>query len=257
MTRNLQFTIAAFGVVLFTCSPADAQTRFRPASGLPKGFISANGTYQPAAGSFTEKVEFQEFVETGTIETTFEPSASVMLEGMLGIRLWRSFGLGAGGSTSGPGARDRASGTVTARIPHPLYFNQPREISGDAGLTRGETAIHVNVLYFRQVSPKILAVIGAGPTFFQVEQTFVEDVLYDHEYPYDTATFRGVERDTESASGIGFNAGIDLTWRFSKSFGVGGVVRYSQGSLAFTPGERRLTIDAGGLQAGLGLRAIF
>jgi hypothetical protein len=103
----------------------------------------------------------------------------------------------------------------------------------------------------------VLAIIGGGPTFFQAEQSFVNDVHYDHEYPYDTATFRGVERDNESASGVGFNASLDVAWRLSRSFGLGGVVRYSHAKLPFTPADRSVNVDVGGVQAGLGVRVLF
>lgn len=252
MTISKAAALAAAFVVL-GASQAQAQGRFQrtPAT---RGFISANGIYQATGSSFTDDFEFEEFVEKGTIETSFEAKPSIALDGSAGIRLWRNFGVGAGISTYAPKGE---SGTVTARIPHPLHFNQHREVSGDAGLSRKETAIHGSLLYFVPVRSKILAVLGAGPTFFQVDQNFVSDVRYAHEYPYDTATFLGADVDEESASGIGFNASLDVSWRMSKSFGLGGIVRYTQGSLPFTPGEREVKVDVGGLQAGIGVRLIF
>jgi hypothetical protein len=113
------------------------------------------------------------------------------------------------------------------------------------------------VLYFVPINEKLQAVIGAGPTFFQAEQDFVRDVRYTHEYPFDTATFNGADIDSESASGVGFHASLDLSWRFSRSFGVGGLVRYAQATLPFTPGERSVDVEVGGVQAGLGIRVIF
>ncbi|MDQ3070160.1 MAG: hypothetical protein M3R55_10585 [Acidobacteriota bacterium] len=248
-------TTAALACLLGAGS-ADAQTRFQTPV-LPRGFISVNGISQAAGSSFTDRFEFEEFVETGTVETSFDAKAAFGLDGTVGARVWRNFGLGAGLTTFSAGSRNDGGGEVTARIPHPLYLNQHREVTGEAGLRRGETAIHASLLYFVPVNRRVLAVVAAGPTFFQAEQTFVNDVLYDHTYPFDTATFRGVDTDNESSSGVGFNASLDLTWRLSKSFGAGALVRYTQGTLAFTPGTRSLSLDVGGLQAGLGLRVIF
>src|SRR5688500_3056482 len=193
-------TTAAIAAVLIgmAAAHADAQTRFQTPR-QARGFISANGIFQTTASSFNERFEFQEFVETGSIETSFEAKQAIGLDGTAGIRLWRNIGIGGGITTYAPGSRDDGGGEVSARIPHSLHFNQHREVSGDGGLRRKETAIHCSLLYFVLVRSNILAVIGACPTFFQVEQSFVNDVLYDHEYPYDSATFRGVDHDNESA----------------------------------------------------------
>lgn len=237
-------------------SAALAQTRAQ-APPSSRGFIALNGVYQATSSSFRDRVEFQEFVETGSVETAFDAKSALGLDGSAGIRVWRNLGIGAGVTTYAPGSRDDAGGQVTARIPHPLEFNRHREVSGEASLRRGETAIHANLLYFIPVGEKIQAVIGAGPTFFQAEQGFVDRVLYDHQYPYDTASFRGVDIDNETASGVGFNAGVDISWRFSRWFGAGGMVRFTQGTLSFTPADRTVKVDVGGLQAGLGVRVLF
>lgn len=252
----MRMMCAAAAAVMIAAVPAAAQSRFQtpPPS---RGFLSANGVYQATASSFTDRVEFQEFVETGTIDTRFEAKPAFGIDGSAGIRFWRNLGIGAGFTTYAPGSRDDAGGEATARIPHPLEFNRHREVTGDAGLRRGETAIHASLLYFIPVGERMQAVIGAGPTFFQAEQGFVNRVQYDHQYPYDTATFRGVDIDNETASGVGFNAGIDVSWRFSRWFGAGGMVRYAQGTLSFTPGDRTLKVDVGGVQAGLGVRVLF
>jgi len=254
----LRFTTAAVTIAALigvAGIPAEAQTRFQAAPPV-RGFVSANGIFQTTESTFTERVEFQEFVETGSIETRFETKPSVGLDGSAGVRLWRNLGIGVGITTYAPDSQ-AGGGEVTARIPHPFEFNRHREVTGEAGLKRKETAIHGSLLYFIPVNAKVLAVIGGGPTFFQAEQSFVNDVHYDHEYPYDTATFRGVERDNESASGVGFHASLDVTWRLSQAFGLGGVVRYSQGQLPFTPADRSVNVDVGGVQAGLGARVFF
>lgn len=249
-------TAAALAATLLAAADVEAQARVQSAPAT-RGFISANAIFQATASSVTERFEFQEFVETGSIETEFEAKPSIGLDGSAGVRVWRNLGIGAGITTYAPGSRNDGGGTVTARIPHPLEFKKHREVAGEAGLRRKETAIHGSLLYFVPVRPSLQAVIGAGPTFFQAEQSFVSDVRYDHGYPFDTATFRGVDVDNESASGVGFNASLDIAWRFSRSFGAGAVVRYTHGKLPFTPAERSLNVDVGGVQAGLGLRVIF
>lgn len=242
----------AAGLILLSASAASAQTTFQSAE-PPRWFLGANGLFQVGSNTLTEQFEFQEFVETGTIESTYEAGSALGLDGSLGVRVWRNVGVGVAVSTYAP----EKGGEVTARIPHPFHFDQHREVSGEAGLSRKETAIHASLLYIVPAGERFQVILGAGPTFFQAEQSFVNDVLYSQEYPFDTATFNGVDVDNESASGIGFNASLDVAWRFSRSFGAGALVRYTQATVPFTPGDRTVDVEVGGVQAGLGFRVIF
>ena len=72
-------------------------------------------------------------------------------------------------------------------------------------------------------------------------------------YPYDTAMFARSEIVRENASKTGFHGGADLTWKLGLRWGVGGLLRYSKVSVPFA----RQSVDAGGLQAGGGLRVRF
>ena len=59
---------------------------------------------------------------------------------------------------------------------------------------------------------------------------------------------------------MGYNAGVDMTWRFARNVGVGLLVRYSNGKKEFTPtgtGSQPVEVTVGGLHAGGGLRLIF
>ncbi len=57
---------------------------------------------------------------------------------------------------------------------------------------------------------------------------------------------------------MGYNAGVDMTWRFADNFGVGLLVRYSNGKKEFTPtGAQPVEVTVGGLHAGGGLRVLF
>lgn len=255
MRTSLSAALSA-GLIAAASTSALAQTTYT-APDAPRWHLAANGLFLPGGSSFTDEFEFTEFVEPGTIRTTFETKAAIGFDGSVGVRLWRNVGVGAGVSMFSPASREDGGGEVTARIPHPLHFKQHREVTGDAGLRRKETAIHADLLYFMPVGETIQAILAAGPTFFQAEQSFVNDVLYDQAYPFDEATFRGVDRDNESASGVGFNASLDVSWRFSRSFGAGGIVRYTHAQLPFTPGDRTVKIDVGGVQAGLGVRIMF
>ena len=158
--------------------------------------------------------------------------------------------LGAGVAFSSLTRTDEAQ--ITARIPHPFFFNQPRAINGVSSVEHKELATHLSAVYV-VVSERFDVALLAGLSLFQVDKDFVEDVAYDESYPYDTASFTRSGINHESASKTGFHGGADVTWKLGRQWGIGGLLRYSKASVPFA--DR--SVDAGGLQAGGGLRVYF
>jgi len=66
-------------------------------------------------------------------------------------------------------------------------------------------------------------------------------------------------KTTDASKGApGFHAGADVFWMFGKNVGVGGLVQVTHASIkAPANGGRSVTFDAGGAQAGGGLRFLF
>ena len=96
-------------------------------------------------------------------------------------------------------------------------------------------------------------VVFGGPSFFTVKQSVVTAVQRTEAYPFDEATFSGATVATEVESTNGFNIGADVAWYFTKNVGVGGIVRFSSATAAFSVGD----VDAGGALVGGGLRLRF
>jgi hypothetical protein len=154
------------------------------------------------------------------------------------------------------------TGTVTAQVPHPLLFNQPRTVAGEVqNIARFETGEHFQVAWTVPAAHKLEFTVFGGPSLFITEQTYVTELALGLEretYPFDTFTFAGAATNAFKGNIIGYNAGVDLTWRFSKNVGVGMVTRYSAGNKQFTPaGGTPFKVEAGGLHAMGGLRIIL
>jgi opacity protein-like surface antigen len=225
-------------------------------SGEPlRGFVSINGGYQASSTDFRDSIVFTEFVEQGSIDSSYNVKTGPQLDVAGGARVWRSLGIGAGitrFSNSG-------TATVTGKIPHPFFFNQTRSVEGEAaGLKREELAFHIQAMAMVPGGERLSLVVFGGPSFFNVKQGIVQKLQYSQQYPYDTATFSGVDTDTPSESAIGFNAGADVGYFFARNVGIGGVIRFIRASVDFTSidGET-VPVDAGGVQAGAGLRLRF
>jgi hypothetical protein len=100
---------------------------------------------------------------------------------------------------------------------------------------------------------RIAGNLGAGVAFSSLTRTDEAQITARIPHPYDTASFARSEVNRQRASKPGFHGGADVTWKLGPRWGLGGLLRYSKASVPF--GGR--SVDAGGLQAGGGLRVLF
>ena len=142
--------------------------------------------------------------------------------------------------------------STTSSVPHPFFFNQPREVTGDAtGVKRSETAVHVQAMYLVEPGGRLRLVLSGGPSFFTVEQDLVTEVTITETFPFDTAAFASARKSREKGSAAAFNVGADVMWMLNRTLGVGGLVRFSQASVDLdAPANRTISVDAGGVYAG-------
>ena len=220
-----------------------------------KWYVSLNAAAQNAAGSFRDNFNYEAFAETGTIDAEYPGKTAALFDVAVGRRVWRRLGLAAGFS------RASASGgaPLSARVPHPLYPDQHRDVTGEAGgIERTESAAHVQLFYDIRPRGKMRMRLAAGPSFFSAEQQIVESIETNEVYPYDTTAFESATVRKASGSAIGVNAALDVSWMFSRRFGLGALVRFSRASFDLdADGSRSVPFDAGGLQAGGGFRIAF
>jgi hypothetical protein len=148
---------------------------------------------------------------------------------------------------------------VTAAIPHPFFFRTPRSIDGAATQLRHEEIVtHLQAVYSIRPTARVDVAFGAGPSFFRVSQALVDGVTYSDAYPYDAPAFTSAASTRVSGRKTGYNAGTDVAIRLARHAGVGAAVRFSRARTALAPAKgAAVTIDAGGLQVGGGVRLYF
>lgn len=224
-------------------------------SAPPRVVIGVSGGVQSSASALSDHVEFERSVETATVNLKYPAQAAMLFDAGIGVRLFKR--LGAGVTVSN--ATRTGDAEVDARIPHPLLFEQPRTVEGSQpGISRTETAVHVQLLYSIEATRKVTLVLSAGPSIVHLEQELVTEVMYDETYPFDVATFKSAATGRAKASAAGFNAGADVRWMFARSIGLGGLVRFSRAIVDVeTKDGRTLAVRAGGVQAGVGIRVVF
>jgi Outer membrane protein beta-barrel domain len=245
----LRPALAPLALALAIAPPAAAQ------SWPERVHVSVNGAFQSTTNDFSDRFEFERNVETGSTDVDYPVRGGVVFDAGAGFRFWKNLAAGVSISYF---TRDEAAAT-TSSFPHPFFFDQPREVTGDAtGVKRAETAVHIQAMYLVNPGGRLRLVLSGGPSYFTVEQDLVTEVRITETFPFDTATFASAQKVREKGSAPAFNAGADVMWMLTRGFGVGGVIRFSRTSVDLdAPGGGTITIDAGGVYAGGGVRLVF
>jgi hypothetical protein len=219
-----------------------------------RGSVYASAGYQSGASDVAATGTFAANVETGSFTTRFPVTAGPAFEVGGQVRVWRLVSAGAAIT------RFSQSGdaTITADIPHPFFFDQPRTVAGTETFERRETAFHLRVVVSSPAGRRFSAAAFAGPSFFSVSQTVATSVNYSDAYPYDTATFTNAATTLATASKTGVHAGAAVTYFVTKQFGIGATATYATASMDVAgANDTPVHIKAGGLIAGAGIRIRF
>jgi hypothetical protein len=251
--QSRKWKVIVYGVVaLLYATSASAQERIR---------ISINAGQQTSSTIVKQEQTFERYFEQGSF--TFErlvPTAVIYDLG-LAVRLWR--GLHAGAAVSVFDDKSGA-GTVTARVPHPLQFNKPRTVTGEVpNATRREVGQHLMFGWNVKTAGGVEFLLFAGPSIIATDQLVVKNLTLELDqevFPFDELAFPPVVSEALRENVMGYNVGVDMAWRFARNVGVGLLVRFSEGTQAFTPtpsGATPVDVTVGGLQAGGGLRLTF
>jgi hypothetical protein len=221
----------------------------------PRVRISANAGVQPSSIAITSSTTKPIYAENETVATTYSVGSGAFFDGGLLVRL--AGGLHAGVTVSS--FMKQNDGDVASTVPHPFFYNTPRQVSGVAGgLERSELVTHLQAAYVIQAGKSIDIAVSVGPSWFHVTQDLVTGITFTERYPYDTATFAAASTAAASADNVGVNAGVDVGIKLSKNVGIGGLVRYSHTSVEFPlSGATSPKSDAGGFQGGGGIRLYF
>lgn len=220
----------------------------------PRFTISAYGIFAPPSVDYSATRTFDAFAEEGSIATDYEAGKGPGGELGLTYRFSKSFGVAVAGTLV---TRDTTAAYST-RVPHPLFLNRDRTAEGAVDVEYQETAGHLDVVYLGG-SGSLDFALFAGPSLVNLSAELLGDPVYSQSYPFDTITVTNVPARKIEDSGVGFNAGASLGWRFSDSFAFGVQGRFTRASMKLAPGvdAADVEIDAGGFQVGAGVRLSF
>ena len=259
MTRRATLSLAIALVLTpgaaLAQAPASASATAATTAQTDRGFVNVSGGYRPVATSFADSLRVTQNQENGTIDTAYRAKAAPSFDVGAGVRVWRQLAAAIDVAYSSK----TSSATLTAQIPHPLFFGRPRTVGGDApGLARQETAVHAQAVWMMTPKGPWRLDLAGGPSFFTVRQGVVQNVTVSEAYPFDTATLATVVSQRVAKSAVGFNVGADVSYMLSSRVGVGTMVMFSHARAALRAADGHdLSVDAGGAHIGGGLRIRF
>ena len=251
--------VALLGVFVtaFLGTPAaEAQTSIWERAWEDAAFVSINFGYQVGDRSFLRTfLPSAIYGETATYGVNYESGGGGFFDISGGVRVWRNLAAGLGVTRF-----STASGAaVTGSIPHPLFFDQPRTGTfARSDLEHTETGIHLQAVWVVPVTDQIEVSVFGGPSFFSVDQGLITSVTFaEIEAPFFEVAFTGASTTTVSDRAVGGNMGVDITYLVTERYGGGLFVRWAGASVDIPASGGSPSIDVGGTQFGIGLRARF
>ena len=220
-----------------------------------RGYLSVNFGIQPQSREFDEVSAPEINGDPATITVPHTIGSGAFPDFAVGYRLYENLGVHFGYSYFSK----TESPTLTAQIPHPVVGGVNRTATASAGeLSHSESAFHLHLLWMIPLSEEIEVAVLVGPSFYSIKQDFIETVSVVETEPFTSVSISSVQQIEQSGSPVAFTAGLDGTYRLTPQFGIGAFFRYS-GASSDMPlsGGGTVTVEAGGIQIGGGLRVRF
>lgn len=212
-----------------------------------RGFLNVSGGVKTGAKTVATTLAFPLYDETATIETTREVADGFLWDATAGYRVWKNMAIG----VSVAGRTVNGDGTTVASIPNPIFYDQPRSVTGlISDMKHRELWGSLLAVWVFPVTSQLEVMAMAGPAVVRVEHEVAGTVTVAEA----TTPVVTVALDTVSKSVWGFTAGIDGRYMITKRFGLGAFARYSGAKVNLTSTTK---LDVGGLQVGAGLRVRF
>jgi len=210
-----------------------------------KFFVDVNLGGQFLHHTIDSTVSFPLYDETATVSSSQKTGNGFVYEIGAGYKFTPSLAAGLAYS----GFSSKADASVTAKIPHPLFFDQPLTVNTTAtGLERTERDVHIRLFWFLPVSDKMDVALSAGPSVVKLSQQLASGTVATGTQNLTVTT------TTESKTGVGFNLGGDGTYLFTPKIGVALFIHYVFASMDLPSVSG---VGAGGVQAGVGLHYRF
>jgi hypothetical protein len=224
-------------------------------------FVSVNVPVQTLDNDVTESISVADALrrnENDAFVARYESVKGALADVATGVRFAKRIGVGVAVSW----LQRTSASVVDLSIPNPLVAGRPLTLSAPVpDLDRKEIGIHIQALYALPLGRRTRVTASGGPSVFVVTQDLIESVEFERLPGFTGIQFADATVRADRETGVGFNAGADVTWTLTSHFGVGTLVRYSRATVTFNPSSasstRSIEVTAGGLHLGGGIRVLF
>jgi hypothetical protein len=247
--------------VLALAAPAEAQVAFE------RVWIDANvGMAMAAQDTFVMTAPIDRFPEPAELSAHYTLPRAPSFDVGAGFMFTRRLGLGA----SYDGTMHEHAAELRAHVPHPLVPNAAASDTADTDpvMQRIERSLSVHAMVVLAQTRRLRFRVFGGPIYYRMQQDAVDAITYNQIYfvrqPTNLVQLTGFDYTRVDGSGWGGHLGADASLFLTRLLGVGLFTKYDRGRVALDnplaaglghPG--RVTIAAGGLQVGAGLRLKF
>ena len=256
----MQLTLVVLATTVFhwaTAADAQAQTG---TSGV-RVFASVDGGFQSGSQRLSDRSTFTLFDEQGSTDVDYDiDRAGGLFHARGGVLFWQGVGFAVGFSrTTATGAAD-----VTVSAPHPLFFDRPRVATTSlTAMGHRENMVHFQGVWVLPVSNRVDVTVSGGASRISLDQAVVTDrcenggCLSMEVAPFNSVDITSLTVEELNDSGIGFNAGVDLSFMIAPYYGVGVFAQYAGGTMDLPFAGGMASVDVGGFQVGGGIRFRF
>jgi hypothetical protein len=202
-------------------------------------WLSLGGGYLSQSDEFDHTVALPEHLETAVVSGTYPASGGTLIDATAHVTVAPAWAIAGGIGVF----RSSSDVQLRGRIPHPLYFAQPRAAEqqlDDVG--HHEIMLRAELAWIRAVAGRMRVSLSAGPMAVRASQELATTFsVRELAYPYDEVEIAPSTR-AEAGWGLGATAAVAASWMATERLAIGVTARYSRASVSLLDHS----VEAGG-----------
>ncbi len=236
--------LVAAAALLAAAAPAFAQA---PSPATTKFFVNANVGGQLASRTFDSAASRTVYEEPASLTASYPIGTGVLFDFGAGYRVFGDVYVGLTVATFSK----TGNASLAASIPDPVVFDRPRAVSGSATeLKHSEVSFMPQIIWAYPLTDKLDVAAGIGPAFVRLSQDVVSSFTVADRTQNVTPVIT-----TQTGTGVGVAATLDLTYGITDLIGIGGFARFAPAKVQLDATTDK--VNVGGMQAGAGIRLRF
>jgi hypothetical protein len=221
-------------------------------------FLNIGFGVESGSNDATDTKTYTLYDETATVSSSTSWTSGSFFGGGVDFRVFKNLTVGVAYHQE----TNTTESALTGSIPHPIFFNRPRNFStAEGGLYRRENATHLMFGWIVPVSTKLDVLVSGGPSFFRLEEDVVSEIEIVERGGAYTEVLVVPTVTSQKRSTTGFNVGADATYIFwqndSVRLGAGAFFRYTEAKTDVRLLVSDVETKVGGMQFGFGGRIRF